>query len=63
MNKKIAIQQKLYVKEVERLIKRPADIIEISAIKSAYSRHRSSLETAKLLDRSSDRVDRQNDLA
>ena len=63
VNEKIAIKQTLYVKEVERLIMRPADILEIIAIKSAYSRHRSSIETAKLLSRSSDRVDRQNDLA
>jgi hypothetical protein len=64
MKEKISIQKTLYLKKVEKLLKRQADIIEISSIHSAFSRHRSSLETAKLLNRTRrDRVDRENNFA
>ncbi len=57
------IQQNLYMKDVERLLKRKADLIEKRAIKNAFNRHWSSVETAKILTGANDRVDRQNDFA
>lgn len=63
MKEKTPIRKTLYRKKVERLIKRKADIEEIGAIDSAFSQHRAALETANRLISSSDRVDRENDLA
>lgn len=57
------IQQNLYMKDVERLLKRKADVVEKKAIKSAFDRHWSSVATAKILTGANDRVDRQNDFA
>lgn len=63
MNEITETQQHLYVKDVERLLKRSADSTEEKAIKEAFARRWSSIETAKLLTGSNSRVDRQNDLA
>lgn len=63
MNEIIELKRNLYVKDVERLLKRQVDSVEVKAIKTAFSRHRSSIETAKLITGSTDRVDRQNDFA
>jgi hypothetical protein len=63
MNEMIELQQKLYLKEVERLLKRRADIVEKKAITDAFGRQWSSIETAKIITGGSDRVDRQNDFA
>lgn len=63
MRKIVELQQDLYIKDVERLLKRKADTVEIKAIKNAFSRQWSSLQTAKTITGSTDRVDRQNDFA
>lgn len=63
MNETLELQQNLYVKDVERLLKRRADIVEMKAIRDAFVRQWSSIETAKLITGVSDRVDRQNDFA
>ena len=63
MEKIHEIQQNLYIKEVERLLKRRADNVEQHAIKTAFKRQWSSLDTAKLISGASDRIDRQNDFA
>ena len=63
MNEMLELQQSLYLKEVERLLKRPADIVEMKAIKDAFVRQWNSIETARLITGASNRVDRQNDFA
>lgn len=63
MNDRLKAQQDLYIEDVERLLKRPVDIIEVKAIKKAFSRHWSSLDAAKRIGGNSDRIDRQNDFA
>src|SRR4051794_26652498 len=49
MTEIVEIKQNLYMKDVERLLKRKADLVEKRAIKSAFDRHWSSVETAKVL--------------
>lgn len=63
MNEMLELQQNLYLKEVERLLKRRADIVEMRAIKDAFVRQWDSIETARLISGASNRVDRQNDFA
>lgn len=63
MNEMLELQQSLYLKEVERLLKRRADIVEMKAIKDAFIRHWNSIETARSITGASNRVDRQNDFA
>ncbi len=63
MNELMQIHQNLYLKDVERLLQRRTDSIEKRAIKDAFARRWSSIETAKLLSGANARVDRQNDLA
>ncbi len=63
MNEITEIQQNLYLQDVERLLKRPVDRVEKTAIKVAFARQWSSIDTAKVLAGANDRVDRQNDFA
>ncbi|HEY3698596.1 MAG TPA: hypothetical protein VGK97_04635 [Spongiibacteraceae bacterium] len=57
------LQRRLYVQEVERLLKRNIDATDIKAIQNAFAQHRSAIETANLITGNSARIDRQNDVA
>lgn len=57
------LQRKLYVQEVERLLKRNADDSDLKAIQVAFTQQRSAIETANLIAGNSARIDRQNDVA
>lgn len=63
MSEMLELQQNLYLKEVERLLKRRADIVEKKAIQDAFVRQWNCIETARLITGKSNRVDRQNDFA
>ena len=62
-NNALEMRKNLYMKDVERLLRRPVDGVEKTAINIAFGRHWSSLETAKVITGANDRVDRQNDFA
>lgn len=63
MNEISRLKRDLYVQDVERLIMRHADTAEVMAIEVAYTQHRDAIETARLITGTSERIDRQNDMA
>ena len=49
VNERIESQQQLYIRELERLLVRRSDIVEIQAVKDAFVRQWTAIEAAKLI--------------